>query len=393
MKSIRYIPISLFASIIALCAFTGCKTSHYRPAVYSYSKPPLLNDGIVVDNLDTLKSDSSKIIQLTKLILADSFPNIHSLLIMKDNKLIYEHYFAGYDQNNGKNLGYIDHGASDLHDCRSITKSVVSACIGIAIEHKFIGSIDEPVFNYFPEYSRYNDSIKSKITIRHLLTMTSGLSWNEYISYSNPLNSEVRMNLTVDPIGFILNRDTKYKPGSYWVYSGGNTQILAEIIKKTSGMPIDKFAEKYLFAPLCIKKFEWNGLFFKKSMPSAASGLRLTSRDMLKIGMLYMNDGNWNKQHVLTKAWANSSLSTHVARNELKLIKKGGYGYQFWTYQETINKQTYDITEAKGNGGNAIFFCKSLRLVVVITAGNYNNWKIKNNTYAAFCNYILPAFL
>lgn len=393
MKSLKYFVICLIATIMAWCGVSGCKTTHYRSTLYRYSKPPQLNDGIIVENLNLLKGDSLKITALTKLILADSFPNIHSLLIMKDDKLIYENYFSGYDQNNGKNLGYVDHHVNDLHDCRSITKSVVSACIDIAIERKLIRSIDEPVFNYFPEYAKYKDSLKSKITIRHLLTMTSGLSWNEYISYANPFNSEVRMNLTFNPIAFTLNRDAKYPPGMYWIYSGGNTQVLAEIIKKVSGMPIDKFAGQYLFTPLGIKNFEWKGLFLKKSMPSAASGLRLSSRDMLKIGMLYMNDGHWDQSNILGKAWVDSSLITHVIRNKLKAIKKGGYGYQFWTYSETINNKTYDITEAKGNGGNSIFLCKKLNLLVVVTAGNYNNWKIKNNTYAAFCKYILPSFL
>lgn len=387
MKITSYLP-TLMLSVLTLL---GCGQIPIRSTNYSYQKPQQIEDGLKTDNPQSVGMDTIQIIALTKLILADSFPNIHSLLIYKDNKLVYENYFAGKDQISSKNLGYVEHHPEDLHDCRSISKSIVSACIGIAIKQDLIKSIDEPIFNYFPEYEKHLDSAKSKITIRHLLTMTSGLEWNEMGSYGNFFNSETQMNIRFNPIKYILKQDIVSEPGTKWNYNGGNTQLLAEIIKKVSGLPIDKFAEKNLFQPLGIKKYAWQPLFIKK-IPAAASGLRLTSRDFLKFGLLYMDNGKWNNTQIIDSTWTEQSLKPFIERPALKIkFPHGGYGYQFWTYADTIKNKAIEIAEAKGNGGQAIFFCKSLNLLVVTTAGNYNQLDNINDPYKILTNYIIPA--
>jgi CubicO group peptidase (beta-lactamase class C family) len=361
------------------------------PTTYTYTIPQTLNDGIETTSLAKIGMDSTRIIKLTQQILADSFPNIHSVLIVKNNKLVYENYFAGKDQISGKNLGYVEHSLEGLHDCRSISKSVVSACVGIAVKQGLIKSIDEPIFNYFPDYQEYRDSSNAKITLRHLLTMSSGFEWDETVSYTSLRNSEIHMDLSLNPIKYILKRPVVVEPGTLWNYNGGGTQILAEIIKIVSGLPIDKFADMYIFQPLDIKKYEWLPLIIKK-IPAAASGLRLTSRDFLKFGQLYMNNGKWKNEQVLDSTWVVQTLTTSIKRTNLKAnISKGGYGYQFWTYSEKMKDTNIGIVEAKGNGGQAIFLCKSLDLMVVITAGNYNQWDIVNNSHEALVKYIIPA--
>lgn len=384
---IHKITLVLCKTLLAL-GLTDCRTTHVRSFDYSYMAPKQYDDGIDVSDLKDAGIDIAVIENISRLILMDSFPNIHSLLIQRGNKLVYENYFSGYDQINARNIGYVSHTKDSLHDCRSITKSIISACIGIAVKRGLIKDIDEPVFNYFPEYSYLKDSIKEKITIRHLLTMTSGLKWNEYISYANPLNSEIRMNLTRDPIKFILSRKAVSEPGTKWVYNGGNTQLLAKIVEKVSGQLIEQFVTENLFKPLGIKRYEWSKLFMKDTEPSSASGLRLTSRDILKIGSLYMNDGAWKGNQILEKEWTANSFKGLVKRDDLKHIKEGDYGYQFWLYQETT---VGTIVEAKGNGGNSIFFCKELDLLVVVTAGNYNKWKMMQNSYTLLRDYIIPA--
>ena len=378
--------ITIFISLFL--ALVSCQQNHIRSIDYLYTKPIQLSDDIKVDNLQNTGMDTIQIITLTKLILSDTFPNIHSLLILKDNKLVYENYFSGNDEVIGKKLGYIDHTINDLHDCRSISKSVTSSCIGIAIRKGLIRNIDEPIFPYFKQYGDNFDERKKKITIRHLLTMTSGLKWNEDVSYRDPRNTELRMDNSSDPISFILGRPMDSEPGSTWNYNGGNTQLLGEIIKFVSGFTIDKFAEQELFLPLGITKYEW--LPLTTNMPAAASGLRLRSRDLLKFGMLYMNSGRWKDKDILTADWVGHSLNFGVKRPSTN-DENAGYGYQFWTYKETINDKQIEIQEAKGNGGQRIFFCKSLNLLVVITAGNYNKWEIKNDSKAALVKYIIPA--
>jgi CubicO group peptidase (beta-lactamase class C family) len=375
--------------LISIAFFYGCKQKHIRSTAYNYSTPIDLLDGIKVTNSFDLQIDKFELAKITKLILSDTIPNIHSLLILKDNHLIYENYFEGEDEKVGKKLGYISHSANDLHDCRSITKSITSACIGIAVTKGLIENIDDPIYPYFKqEYQNKFDDKKKKITIRNLLTMTSGLKWNEDISYRDPRNTELRMDISTDPIDFILGRPMVHEPGETWNYNGGNTQLLADIIKSVSGLSIDKFAEKELFEPLGINRYEWMTL--TDNMPAAASGLRLTSRDLLKIGMLYMNNGLWNKKILINPEWINLSLNSEIRRSSTK-DTNAGYGFQFWTSEEMINGKAIYIQEAKGNGGQRIFFCKSLNLLVVITAGNYNNWDIKNDSKALLINHIIPA--
>lgn len=298
--------------LLLLLSLLSCQKSYKRSTDYSYTKPIQLSDSIKVDYLYNTGMDTVQIINLTKLILSDTIPNIHSLLILKDNKLVYENYFAGDDEIVGKKLGYVEHGIEDLHDCRSMSKSVTSACVGIAVKKGLIKNIDESIFPYFKQYQNDFDEQKKRITIRHLLTMTSGLKWNEDISYRDPRNTELRMDMSSDPIDFILSRPMVSEPGATWNYNGGNTQLLAEIIKSVSGLPIDKFAEQELFTPLNINKYEWLPLV--KNMPAAASGVRLRSRDLLKFGMLYMNDGKWKDKDILNTDWTEQSLSSAITR-------------------------------------------------------------------------------
>jgi CubicO group peptidase (beta-lactamase class C family) len=371
----------LIATVQACCQIPKHLTD------YRYIAPKALNDDIVVDKLSDVGIDSTRIGKLTNLILSDSMANVHSLLIMKDKKLVYERYFAGRDQKHGKHLGYIAHNLYQLHDCRSISKSVVSACIGIALKNKVIENIDEPIKKYFPEIK---DSLEGTITIRHLLTMTSGLEWKEMGNYGNLFNSENLMSISFNPTKYILNKEVTSKPGQKWNYSAGNTQLLAEIIYRKSGLKIDAFAEKYLFLPLGIRRFEWVDLTFKH-IPAAASGLRLSSRDMLKFGLLYANNGNWNGKQILDTSWVRQSLSSFIKRPDLNKykIKDGGYGYQFWIYAEPIQDRLIEIVEAKGNGGQSIFICNSLNLVVVTTGGNYN--QADDNAHLMLTKYILPS--
>lgn len=374
--------------VFALLTFFSCEQAHVRSTDYSYKQPLQLADGISIDHLEHSGIDTAQIIHLTKLILSDTFPNIHSLLIFKDGKLVYENYFAGKDERVGKKLGYIEHNMDDLHDCRSVSKSITAACVGIAVRKGLIKSIDDPIYPYFSQYEKKFDAQKKSITIRHLLTMKSGLKWNEDISYRDPRNTELRMDMSSDPIGFILSRPMVSKPGEDWNYNGGNTQLLAEIIQSVSGLSIDKFAERKLFLPLGIDKYEWLPLI--KNMPAAASGVRLRSRDLLKFGMLFRDNGNWQDKLILNEDWVIQSLSPQMGRPSTK-DKNPGYGFQFWTFTETINGKEIAISEAKGNGGQRIFFCKNPDLLVVITAGNYNKWNIKNDSKEIFLKYILPA--
>jgi CubicO group peptidase (beta-lactamase class C family) len=382
----RFLSLWLASSVLISCH------RHYRSTAYSYVTPKQLSDGLPVDAMYNNRMDTGKIVALTKLILADKYPNIHSMLILRHGKLIYENYFAGEDEIVGKRYaGYVDHTIDDLHDCRSISKSFTSACIGIALKQGFIKSIDEPIFLYFSEYAKYFDPAKRKITIRNLLTMTSGLEWDEEISYLDPKNSEIQMDRNDDPIAFILSRKLTSTPGTVWNYCGGSAQLLEEILWKATGVRLDQYAEKNLFAPLGIRKYTWNSMPKNKNMTAAAWGLRLRSRDLAKFGLLYMNYGKWGNTQVLDTGWVKQSLSAQVSRPSESPNIPRGYGFQFWTDLLIQHQYKTDIPWATGNGGQNIFFWRSMDILVVFTGGNYNRNDIANNAIVAFYIYIVPS--
>jgi CubicO group peptidase (beta-lactamase class C family) len=386
-KAIRVLLAFELASFVLL----SCH-SHYRSTDYIYVKPKQFSDGLPVDAMYNNGIDTGKIVAFTKLILDNTYPNIHSLLILRHGKLIYENYFAGEDEVVGKGYaGYVNHTIDDLHDCRSISKSFTSACIGIALKKGFIKSIDEPIFPYFREYAKYFDEAKRKITIRNLLTMTSGLEWNEEISYLDPKNSEIQMDRSDDPVSFILSRKLTSVPGSTWNYCAGSAQLLEEILWKATCERLDKYAEKNLFAPLGIRNYTWESMPKNKNMTAAAWGLRLRSRDLAKFGLLYMNYGNWANTQILDTDWVKHSLNAEVPRPSESPNIPRGYGFQFWTDLLIQRQYKTDIPWATGNGGQLIFFWRSMDILVIFTGGNYNRDDIANNAIAAFYIYVVPS--
>src|SRR4030095_7458536 len=204
---------------------------------------------------------------------------------------------------------------------RSISKSIVSACIGIAIQQGKIKSIDQKIFDFFPEYAKQDTGLKSLLTIKHLLTMSSGLTWNEEVPYNNPENSEIRMIRSSNPVEYVLSQSMDFQPGKKWKYNGGTTQLLAAIIEKTTGKKVDQFAKEYLFQPLGITTFQWIK-YPGTDLRAASSGVRLRSRDLLKFGLLYYNGGKWKDKQVVPQEWIDESFQAHVQRPD-----GGSYGY------------------------------------------------------------------
>jgi CubicO group peptidase (beta-lactamase class C family) len=374
-----FLLIVLFTALLSACTTTTTVTG--------IDNTP--ENDLSLGSLKLAGFDSIQISRMTQAIAQQEYPNIHSVLIVKNKKLVYERYFPGNDEIWGNSIGMVNHTKDSLHDVRSISKSVVSACIGIAIAQGKIKSEDQKVWDFFPEYADLNTGEKSNLTIRHLLTMSSGLEWNENIPYSDPVNSEIQMDNSADPIHYVLSRPLVATPGTTWNYNGGCTQVLAAILFKVTGMEADTFGNQYLFKPLGISTFFWTQLTAKpgrKSVPAAASGLRLRSRDMAKIGILYMQGGQWKGRQIITEQWAKNSHTPQVQRAD-----GGGYGYQFWTWTMSVDNAAIPMAVAVGNGDQRIYFDHEHDLMIVITAGNYNLWTLKKNADALVKEYIYPS--
>lgn len=327
--------------------------------------------------------------QVVEYIHNGTLENIHGILIIKDGKLVFEEYFPGYrwDFNGELFQGeWIDFKSNSLHNLASVTKSFTSALVGIAIDQGYISGVDEKVFNFFPEYAHLFDTQKAAITIEDLLTMTSGLEWNGMevsVSTRDPRNDLIQLFLVEDPVEYILAKPMVSEPGKSWYYSGGGTNLLGVIIHRATGMRMDHFAERYLFTPLGIEQYEWD--FINPGIVHASGNLALSPRDMAKLGYLYLNDGLWNDEQIVSKEWVNQSTMDWVSSTWGE-----GYGYQWWLRTYHVDKRDFDSYYAAGWGGQRITVFPSLQMVVVLTGGNYLDEEPVDGIIEDF---ILPAII
>ena len=199
-----------------------------------YQKPPALNDGWKIGNADALGVDSAQLAALTTSI--NSWPElgVHAILIERRGQLIYEQYFDGFDERWGLPLGRVAMKADTKHDLRSLTKSVVSALVGIAHGEGAIPSLDQPVIKWFPEYADLDTPERRRVTLAHVLSMTSGFEWNEEVPYNDPRNDEIRMTRDPQPLRYALSRPFRVDPGSDFNYNGGLTHVLAAVLERAT---------------------------------------------------------------------------------------------------------------------------------------------------------------
>jgi CubicO group peptidase (beta-lactamase class C family) len=347
--------------------------------------PPATSDSIATGTAAAAGMDTAMLNKLEAEITQGVYPNIHSLLIAHDNKLVYEKYWTGKDEVWGTPLGEVPHGIDSLHDLRSISKSVVAICAGIALSQGKIKTVDQKVFEFFPEFKKYDTGKISGLTIKHLLSMSSGMKWNEEVPYDNPENSERKMIFSPNQVEYVLSQPMEAEPGTVWKYNGGTTQLLAAIIEKTTGLQVDSFASQYLYQPLGITNFDWVK-YPNSDIPAAASGVRLRSRDILKFGLLCYNRGEWKGRQIVPAEWIDASFQPQVTRGA-----DGAYGYQFWLFNDTVDNKPGQLVACVGNGDQRIFFNRDKKLVVVVNAGNYNKWDIAKNSHNMLYTYIYPS--
>ena len=165
--------------------------------------------------------------------------------------------FRGHDEPWGEGGGQHDFDATTKHDMRSASKSVTSLLVGIAIDRKLIAGADEPVVKFFPDYSALKSPGWDNITLRHLLTMSSGMQWDENRAWNDPKNDEPHLGSEADPIRYVLSKPIAAPPDTVWTYNGGGTDLLGNIVERVSGKSLEAFARETLFAPLGISDWEW----------------------------------------------------------------------------------------------------------------------------------------
>jgi CubicO group peptidase (beta-lactamase class C family) len=300
-------------------------------------------------------------------------PGLHSIVVARHGSLAAERYYTGNDAHWGRELGEVAHGAETLHDVRSVTKSIVSLLYGIALERGEVPPPEAPLLAQFPRYADLAaDPARAKLTIAHALTMSLGTAWDEDIPYSNPANSEIAMENAPDRLRYVLDRPIAEEPGTRWVYNGGTAALLGALIEQGTGQRLDAFAREVLFGPLGITTFDWTA--GSDGTLSAASGLRLTARDLARIGTLMLGEGAVDGRQIVPEDWIAQSVIPRFPTGE-------GYGYQWWLGRAPV--RALDWAEHAwfggfGNGGQRLFVMPATGIVMVTYFGNYNQpdaWK------------------
>ncbi|WP_167618633.1 serine hydrolase domain-containing protein [Maribellus sediminis] len=387
------ITIGVVFILVFLISETGCNIA--ARAEHYYKVPEQLNDGLKVGDAAKAGLNTALLEDATQAIENGKFKEIHSMLIYKAGQLVFEEYFEGhqYQWDAAKYHGALVQWSPTMtHPVMSCTKSITSACIGIAIDKGFIKSVDQSIFDYLPEHQYLKTDNKNYITIEHLLTMTSGLAWDEWnASHGGQLTNDYdHLYVVDDQIKAVLERPFWAAPGEFFTYNGGGIDILGEIMKNATGMDMDEFAAEYLFKPLGIDSATW--WRYPNGRLETASSLSLTPRDMLKFGALYLNKGRRNGQQIIPEDWVEKSATVYRNNSGIQLPIEdsgvNGYAYTWWISELDHNGQKIKMYRANGWGGQVIAVIPELDMVMVFTSGN---WATKSKLFKLVNNYILPA--
>lgn len=335
----------------------------------TWMDPPQGKDGMKTCNTSGHKNSAPLLDSLSLSIMRERYPNIHSLLIAQDNCLFYEDYFYGWKPDN-------------IWLIQSATKSFTSALAGIAIAKGEIKNLDESICRYLTGYKDKACNMQNRnITLRQLLTMTTGLDWNELeFDYYDERNTANLCGKVPDPFDCVLSRNKIDATGPQFSYNSMNHSMMNMVLKKSKSMKNEKELKQRLLDPLGISVVKAGNESF-----GVIGDIALTPRSMMKFGLLYLNDGKWNGKPLIPSQWVKESTASHVA-----LGNGEGYGYFWWTKQFTMKGELVECYYAWGYGGQYIFVVPSMKLVVTMTA---SNWIMDEKKYAfeMMQKFILPA--
>jgi CubicO group peptidase (beta-lactamase class C family) len=322
---------------------------------------------------------TAKLQAMEAAIRGGEFKRIGSVVIARHGKIVYERYFDG--------------DADTLRDTRSATKSITSVLVGIALRQHKLGGVDARVIPLLSSaHARafaHVEPRKAKITVEDLLTMSSPLECDDWNDASR--GNEERMYLVEDWTRFIFELPLRGRMhvgekvesppyGRWFSYCTGGVFVLGEVLERATGMRADRFAQEELFAPLGVGRAQW--VYSPLDGPQTGGGLRLTSRDLIKIAQLYLAGGVWNGTRIVDETWVRASTQPHARIDEAT-----EYGYLWWL--KSFGKHAAWFMS--GNGGNKIVALPDLDLAVAITATNYNTRGMHEQTEKLLVDYVLAA--
>jgi CubicO group peptidase (beta-lactamase class C family) len=371
--------------VLTLMAYSASLAQDARQTPAPCGAPVATEDGWSIATPEEVGFDPVALCQWSERRIATPRDNIHAILVVRQGKLVFEQYFTGDDEHGGRPLGQVTYDRTMLHDLRSVSKTVTSLLVGITLAQKKLASLDQPIFDFFPAYADLRTPDKARITLRHLLTMSTGLEWDETRTpYTDPNNSAIRMRRSDDPYRYVLSEPVVTPPGAKYNYSSGSTELLGAILHKATGQRLDELARTVLFEPLGITDFEWRTLL--NGEPIAAAGLRLKPRDVAKIGQLVLAHGLWNGRQIVPRDYLDEATTPQIQGAGAYF-----YGYQMWVGRSLVHKREIDWAAGLGLGGQRVYVIPSLDLVVALTAGLYTSPLQGTLTSDILNDVVLPA--
>ncbi|MGK0309186.1 MAG: CubicO group peptidase (beta-lactamase class C family) [Urechidicola sp.] len=324
-----------------------------NPDNYVYQKPKETTDGLKTGHLKDGFKNTVPIINMVKETIKGKYPDVHSILIYKDKKLVLEEYFYGYD-------------ANTPHQLRSATKPFIGGILGIAVDKGFIKSEKDRLLPYFN--SRYTeianfDDRKKEITIEDFLKYRHGMDCEN----NNPESqgNELKMMQSDDWVKFTLDLPMVAESGHSSSYCTGCPLTLGSLVEIATNEQIEDFAKENLFEPIGISNYEWTFEPNQESM-TTFSQMSIRPRDLIKLAKLLKDGGKWNGNQIISKSWIDKTFN----------MDKGDYGYLWEHKYFVVDGQTYNSYLASGNGGQKINIWPELDMITVFTGGNYNSYQL-----------------
>jgi len=280
------------------------------------------------------------------------YHDIHSILIGDKKAQLFEVYFEVYN-------------ALKLHEAQSITKSIQSLLIGVALDKGWLESLSYPIKKYFSAYKNIDWSNgKDKIRLENLLTMQAGFEWREAnVNYNDPRNDSTPLHRSKDWIAFALSRKMKSLPNKEFCYSSAYLILSSYILREIAQITNEEIAYEFLYKPLGIKDY-----YYMRSPQDfeILSDVFLSPRSLLKIGQLVLNEGSWEGKQIVSREWLQTSTQAYVKVNPTE-----SYAYFWWLRSFPFQNKKIDCVYAWGYGGQHIFIFKEIEKVIVFTGGKY----------------------
>lgn len=387
----------LLCSSVFLCACGGGSGASPRSANQS---PPITEVGIPVQTDDGWVPASPAEVGMAEQPLVDAlnaiqrgtYNEIHGLVIIKNGRLVLEAYGRGrmYDGSDDMFTPVMNYDRDMLHIVHSVSKSFMSTLAGIAIRDGFILDENQSAISFFPEHAGRFDIAKDGIQLRHLMSMSSGLEWNEWdvpaMDFEN--NDAMRYQRAADPSAYFFGKNLVHQPGSNFYYNTAGFQMMGEVIRRATNMNLADYANQVLFQPLGIERFEWRQ-YAHRSM-YIVGDILLRPRDMAKFGQMFLQDGRWLGRQVVPAEWIRQVTAESLSVGHVGYKAYEGYGFFWWLKEFRIGTTSVPALCADGLAGQSIMIFPTLDMIVVVTGGNYDS---PNREHDLVSNHILPSVI